>query len=206
MSSNAVASGGDPLKEHANAIRTACDLGVERLFYTSQISSSMTSHFPPGKDHAATETMLAESGLPWTAMRHGFYAASAIAMNARGFASGMIAAPQDGKVAWTTHDDLAAADAALLAGSEVIDGPTPPMTGSEALDLADLARMFGEITGKPVARTTISDEEMLANVRKAGLPEGLSRSCRDTTRRRGRVNSRQLIRPWPELSAAPRKQ
>ncbi len=172
VSSNAGASGGAPLKEHANAIRMARELGVERLFYTSQVSSSPTSLFPPGRDHAATEAMLAESGLRWTAMRHGFYAASALGMNVRGFEAGVIAAPEDGKVAWTTHDDLAAADAALLAGGDVIDGPTPPMTGSEALDLADLARLFGEITGKPVSRTIISDQEILEGIRKAGLPDG----------------------------------
>ena len=139
VSSNASANGGDPLAHHATAIAVAQDLGVERVFYTSQIASSSTSQFPPARTHASTEQMLAKSGLAWTALRHGFYADSALAMNARGFASGRLAAPTDGKVSWTTHDDLAAADAMLLAGNELFDGPTPALTGSEALDLADLA-------------------------------------------------------------------
>jgi uncharacterized protein YbjT (DUF2867 family) len=172
VSSNAAATGGDPLKQHATAIGAALDVGVERILYTSQVSSSKTSHFPPGRDHAETEQMLADSGLAWTALRHGFYAASALKMNARGFHAGVIAAPEDGKVAWTTHDDLAAADAMFLAGKVVIDGPTPPLTGGEALDLADLARLAGDILGKSVQRVLISENQMEVNARSAGVPEG----------------------------------
>ena len=172
VSSNAAASGGDPLAEHAAAIQVALEIDVKRVLYTSQISSSVTSLFPPGRDHAATEKMLKESGLAWTALRHGFYAASALMMNARGFVSGSLEGPEDGKVAWTTHDDLAAADAALLAGIEVIDGPTPPLTGGEALDVADLAKLAGDILGKPISRTISSETDMEASARARGVPEG----------------------------------
>ncbi|NGP18517.1 NAD(P)H-binding protein [Devosia aurantiaca] len=168
VSSNAAASGGDPLAQHARAIAVAKELGVERIFYTSQIASSASSHFPPAHTHAATEEMLAQSGLPWTALRHGFYADSALAMNARGFATGVLAAPVDGKVSWTTHDDLAAADARLLAGTELFDGPTPPLTGAEALDVADLAQIAQTILGKPLERQELDDDEMLKSAEASG--------------------------------------
>ena len=116
--------------------------------------------------------MLADSKLRWTALRHGFYAASALAMNARAFETGELSAPEDGKVAWTTHDDLAAADAALLAGDVVIDGPTPPLTGSQALDLAELATLAGEILERPIGRVLASEEETEAKLRSVGLPPG----------------------------------
>jgi uncharacterized protein YbjT (DUF2867 family) len=172
ISSNAAATGGDPLEQHATAIGVAREIGVERIFYTSQVSSSATSHFPPGRDHAATEAMLAESGIAWTAMRHGFYAASALMMNKRGFDAGQLEGPEDGRVAWATHDDLAAADAALLAGGEVFDGPTAPLTGSESLDLADLAQIAGELLGKPIFRTMVSEDNVKAKAQAAGIPDG----------------------------------
>lgn len=172
VSSNAAATGGDPLAEHATAIKIAREVGVDRIFYTSQISSSATSQFPPGRDHAATEKMLEESGLAWTAMRHGFYADSALMMNARGFAAGSLEGPEDGKVAWTTHDDLAAADAALLSGTEVMDGATPPLTGGETLDLTDLAKLAETILRKPISRTIVSDTSMVTQAREVGVPEG----------------------------------
>lgn len=170
VSSNASASGGDPLAHHATAIAVAQDLGVEHVFYTSQIASSSTSQFPPARTHAATELMLAQSGLAWTAMRHGFYADSALAMNARGFASGRLAAPADGKVSWTTHNDLAAADAMLLAGTELYEGPTPPLTGAEALDLADLAALSQAILGRAVERRVLEDETMVQTAEASGAP------------------------------------
>jgi len=170
VSSNAGAIGGDPLAQHATAIAVAQELGVERIFYTSQVASSASSHFPPALTHAATEQMLARSGLAWTALRHGFYADSALAMNARGFASGILAAPADGKVSWTTHDDLAAADAMLLAGTELYDGPTPPLTGTEALDLTDLAALAQAILGKAVERRVLKDDTMVQTAEASGVP------------------------------------
>lgn len=173
VSSNAGASGGDPLKQHETAITVAKELCVERLFYTSQVSANAQSHFSPGRDHAATEAMLAASGLAWTSLRHGFYADSAMGMHAHGFASGTLAGPEGGKVAWVTHEDLAEADALLLAGRETFDGATPPLTGSEALDLADLARMASEVTGRTITRQIISEDTMSRNLRAAGLPESV---------------------------------
>lgn len=170
VSSNARTSGGDPLKQHETAISVAKELGAERVFYTSQASSSATSQFPPARDHAATEAMLAASGLAWTALRHGFYADSALGMNAHGFASGKLVGPEDGKVAWATHEDLAEVDARLLAGQEIFEGATPPLTGSEALDLADLAQMASTLTERTITRQQISEDTMLQNLENAGLP------------------------------------
>lgn len=83
VSSNAAAKGGDPLKQHWTAIDVAWEPDVGRVLYTSQISCTPDSLFPPGHDHAAKEKMPKESGLPWTSMRHGFHAHSALTMNAR---------------------------------------------------------------------------------------------------------------------------
>jgi uncharacterized protein YbjT (DUF2867 family) len=170
ISSNARTNGGDPLKQHETAITVAKELGAERVFYTSQASSSAQSQFPPARDHAATEAMLAASGLAWTALRHGFYADSALGMNAHGFASGNLVGPEDGKVAWTTHEDLAEVDARLLVEQEVFEGATPPLTGSEALDLSDLAQMASTVTKRTITRAQISEDTLLKNLESAGLP------------------------------------
>jgi NAD(P)H dehydrogenase (quinone) len=169
VSSNARTSGVDPLKQHQTAITVAKELGAERIFYTSQASSSAQSQFPPARDHAATEAMLAASGLAWTALRHGFYAESAVGMNAHGFASGKLVGPEDGKVAWATHEDLAEADARLMAGQEVFEGATPPLTGSEALDLADLAQMASTLTNRIVTREQISENTLLQHLENSGM-------------------------------------
>ncbi|AGY57563.1 NAD(P)H-binding protein [Gloeobacter kilaueensis] len=159
-SSNARVYGGDPLVQHRNAIEAARAAGAERIVYTSHMAASDRSAFPPMLEHAATEAMLAESGLAWTALRNGFYAQSALQFMGDWRNTGVIAAPEDGPVCWTTHSDLAGAVAVVLSEPGRFDGPTPPLTGSEALDLAALAQIASEILGRPVERLVIPDDHL----------------------------------------------
>ena len=170
VSSNARANGGDTLAQHRAAIEAARAVGVDRVVYTSQMAASATSLFPPMLDHAATEAMLRDSGLPWTALRHGFYASSGLMLTGEGAAKGVIEAPAAGAVAWTTHDDLAEADAIFLTQGARHDGPTPPLTASQALDLEALAAIASELRGRPVERRVLTDDEMRARMAARGAP------------------------------------
>lgn len=93
--------------QHRVAIEAARAEGVGHILYTSQMGSDPHSKFPPMHTHAATEDILRGSGMPFTALRNGFYVASALHMFGQGMRDGTIAAPEDGPVAWTTHADLA---------------------------------------------------------------------------------------------------
>ena len=164
VSSNARATGGNPLAQHRTAIAAARAAGAARIVYTSHMGVSATSAFPPMHDHSATEEMLRQSGLAWTALRHGFYASSGFDLMRDALGSGVIAAPADGKVSWTAHADLAEAAAIVLADDGRFDGPTPPLTGSEALDLGDLARLASELLGRAVRREVIGDDDLRAKI------------------------------------------
>jgi NAD(P)H dehydrogenase (quinone) len=170
VSSNARAYGGDTIAQHRTAIEAARRAGARRLVYTSHMAASASSQFSPMLDHAATEAMLAESGLAWTSLRHGFYATSGIALLGDAKNTGLVEAPADGKVSWTAHADLAEADAGVLVNEGCFDGPTPPLTGSEALDLADLADVASNVWGRPVRRALIGEDELRARMAKRGLP------------------------------------
>ena len=85
--------------------------------------------------------------------------------------TGVLAAPADGKVSWTAHADLAEAAAIILAGEAPCDGPTPPLTGSQSLDLADLAGIASDLLGRPVLRQVITDEELGVRLTARGAPE-----------------------------------
>ena len=171
VSSNAAAYGGDPLAQHRNAIDAARAAGARRIVYTSQLAASPTSLFPPAVDHAVTEEMLRTSGLRWTALRHGFHAASAMMSLGGGIQDGVVAMPADGPIAWTAHDDLAEADAAVLADEGRFEGPTPPLTASDAHDLAGLAAVLADVLGRPVDRRVITDEELAERLAARGVPQ-----------------------------------
>ena len=172
VSSNARATGGDPLEQHRSAIAAAAAAGARRVVYTSHMAASATSKFPPMSDHAATEDMLRASGLGWIALRNGFYAASGLALMGDALQTGVVQAPQDGKVSWTAHADLAAAAAIILADQGRANGPTPPLTGSQALDLADMAEIASQLLGRPVSRTFMSDDDLRAAMAARGARDG----------------------------------
>src|SRR5689334_8726843 len=64
----------DAVALHRTAIDAAVSAGVGRILYTSHQGAALDTPFGPGRDHAATEQLLADSGLAWTSLRNGFYA------------------------------------------------------------------------------------------------------------------------------------
>lgn len=173
VSSNARASGGDALAQHRAAVAAAKAAGARRIVYTSHMAASRHSAFPPMHDHAATEAMLAESGIAWTSLRNGFYASTVPMLVGDAATSGTLAAPADGKVSWTAHADLAAAAARILANEGRVEGPTPPLTAGAALDLADVAAILSERTGRRTERRILTDDEHEARLAERGLPRSV---------------------------------
>ena len=165
-------SSGEKAKEHhRNAIRAAKQIGVERILYTSHMGASADSAFAPMRDHAATEQELKSSGVDFVSLRNGFYASSGLMLMGKFLQTGKVVAPHDGPVSWVAHDDLADAAVLALTDTSKMDGITAPLTGSETFDLAGLARMASELTGREIARVTVSDEEHRNTMLSHNAPE-----------------------------------
>ena len=162
--------GDEALRHHENVIKAAKAAGVERIVYTSHMGANPQSHFASMLDHAVTEQLLMDAGIAFTSLRNGFYAASALMFMRGALESGQIFAASDGPVSWTTHADLAEVAALTLTGDFAMTGVTPPLTGSEALDLTDLAAIASELAGRAITRVTVSDEEYLATMVSYGMP------------------------------------
>lgn len=169
VSSNS--SGESALRQHRTAIDAAAAAGVERIVYTSQMGSDPASPFAPMIDHAHTEDALRASGVPFTSLRNGFYAASGVMLFGPAAATGELAAPADGPVAWTAHADLAEVAAAALAGDGGLDGVTPVLTGTEAIDLAGMAAVASGLTGREIRRVVVSDDVWRDGLVGRGVPE-----------------------------------
>ncbi|WP_055619941.1 SDR family oxidoreductase [Streptomyces sp. JHA19] len=167
-------AGEDCVAGHRTAIDAAVKADVGRILYTSQMGATHDSRFQPCRDHAATEDLLRATGLPWTALRNGFYASSALQFLEAAPRTGDIALPADGPVAWTGHDDLAEATAAILTGEARFDGPTPPLTGAAALDLDTIAEIASRVTGRPFTRTVVPDDAYREQILAHGAPSHLA--------------------------------
>ena len=166
---SASATGEAALRRHRTAIEAARKADVGRIVYTSHMGANPASPFAPMPDHSATETMLAESGLACTALRNGFYASSGVMLLGQALRTGEVTAPEDGPVSWTAHADLAEA-AAIVLTEQRVDGPTAALTGATALDLAGIAAVASEVTGRPIRRTVVSDAQYRADLVAHGVP------------------------------------
>jgi NAD(P)H dehydrogenase (quinone) len=152
------------------AIDAARAAGVRRVVYTSHQAASRDSLFAAQPTHAATQEHLAATGLPFTALRNGFYATTLGYFTRGAIETGRFTTPADGPVSWTAHADLAEVAAIALAEEGVLDGVTAPLTAPVALDLDDVARELSELSGRRVEHVVVDDEEWAAGAVAQGMP------------------------------------
>ncbi|QHC58861.1 NAD(P)H-binding protein [Rathayibacter sp. VKM Ac-2760] len=164
----------DAVALHRSAVEAAVEAGVGRILYTSHQGASPDTPFGPGRDHAATERMLAESGVAWTSLRNGFYAHSLAWFLGDWRSTGVISVPADGPVSWTAREDAAEAAARILLTDGAVDGPVT-LTAAEAPTFAEVAALAAEIGGRPVELRVLGEEEWLAEQIAGGRPEQQAR-------------------------------
>ncbi len=148
------------------ALDAAHAAGAHRILYTSHQAAAADSLFDPQRVHAAAEAHLAGLGVPFVALRNGFYASTLERFAGEARASGRLVAPEDGPFSWTAHEDLAEVAALAMTSSELA-GVTPPLTAPDTLDLGDVARLLG------VERVVLPDDEWTAAAIERGLPADL---------------------------------
>jgi NAD(P)H dehydrogenase (quinone) len=166
--------GADGVSLHRTAIGAAVAAGARRILYTSHQNVRGDSPFAPAREHAATEAILADSGVAWTSLRNGFYAHSLDWLLGPWQETGVIAAPADGPVSWTERADAAEAAAIILTGERSFDGPVT-LTARTAVTFGDIAAILAELTGRDIKRVVLDDEQWIAGQAAAGTSESLAR-------------------------------
>lgn len=164
----------DAVSLHRTAIEAAVAAGVGRILYTSHQGAAVDTPFAPGRDHAATEQLLAESGVPWTSLRNGFYAHSLNWLMGPWRETDVITVPADGPVSWTAREDAAEAAAAVLASNGAYDGPTT-LTANAAPTFEEIATIASELTGRTIGYRLMDQEEWIAAQVAAGQQEFVAR-------------------------------
>ena len=164
----------DQVPLHRAGVEAAVAAGASRILYTSHQHAAPSSPFFPAEVHAATEGLLADSGVAWTSLRNGFYAHSLDWMLGPWRQAGVIATPADGPVSWTDRADEAEAAAVILAGPREFDGPVT-LTAGAAPAFDEIARIASELTGRDIPRVVLDDEEWVAAQVAQGHPEPMAR-------------------------------
>ncbi|PPF78311.1 NAD(P)-dependent oxidoreductase [Subtercola sp. Z020] len=164
----------DAVGLHRTAIDAAVAAGVGRILYTAHQNVTPDSTFTPSRDHAATERLLADSGVAWTSLRNGFYAHSLGLFLGAWRQTGVISVPADGPVSWTAREDEAEAAAIILASNGAHNGPVT-LTASAAPTFADIAGMASDVAGRTVTLEVLPVDEWVAAQVAGGTEEFMAR-------------------------------
>ena len=140
------------------------------MFYTSVTEPTVDNPAGVVPDHRATEEALAASGLRWTSLRNNLYSEFQLPTLQQASASGQLVTNAGaGLTAYVTRTDCAAAAAAAL----LLPDPAQiyDITGPAGVSTQDLAALAGTLGGNPVEVVDVTDEEFVAGLVSAGLPE-----------------------------------
>lgn len=166
---------GRRVAQHGNAIDAALAAGVELVAYTSIPNPSDHNPALVVADHRGTEERLRASGLQWTFLRNALYSEYRIPEAQAAIASGTFHHNQgDGRSAYVSREDCAAAAVAVLTRGHEHAGQAYDITGPELLGGEDLARLYSAAGGADVSTTSLDDPTFSSGLEAAGLPPGVS--------------------------------
>lgn len=159
--------------QHENVVNAAKQAGVKHTVYMPIIHNAESGiKLPQVTDEDIfVEEKLKASGLTYTLVRH-----PPFLENIQGYVAGnpmekgVIAPAGTGKAGYACREELAEAHAVVLteAGHE---NKSYSLYGDPAVSFSDIARILSDISGRPVPFKTVSDQEYIANLVSAGLPE-----------------------------------
>jgi len=176
ISSNEV---GWRVPQHKAVIEAAKHAGVKLLAYTSLLHADRSTLALAG-EHLATEQLLADSGLPYTLLRNGWYTENYLAAIPVALKYGVLAGcAKEGRIASASRADYAAAAAAVLTKADQA-GLVYELAGDEAYSLAELAAEISLQSGTTVVYQDMPEADYYAMLQQAGLPDGLAHILADS--------------------------
>lgn len=153
------------------AVEAAKQAGVKHIVYTSMVNPEPPSDITFAPEHYGTEQAIVASGIPYTILRNMWYAENLLGSLPPALASGKLyTAAGAGRQAYVSREDCArAAAGALLSAhdqSRVLN-----VTGDAALTMREIAAAATAVTGKPIEVVDVTEEQLAAGARAAGVPD-----------------------------------
>jgi len=154
--------------DQATFVDAAAAAGVRHVVYTSFAAAAPDATFTLARDHHATETHLAASGVRWTALRDTLYLDFLEDLVG---ADGVIRGPAgDGRCAVVARADVARVAATVLQQPDEHVDRTYDLTGPQSLSLADVARILSDVRGRHVTFHDETIDEAYASRAVYGAP------------------------------------
>ena len=191
-------SSSDPamLEVQSNFIEAARKAGVRHVVKLSGIMPEVDSPFRFARMHGEAEQRLERSGIAFTHLRAGEFMHAYFRQVPAIVARGTFFLPmEDARIASIDVRDIAevAAKALTEPGHE---GKIYPLTGPEALSMAEVAEKLSTATGKPIRYANIAPEEARNAQLAAGVPPYTADALAElfAERRKGKES-----KVWPDI-------
>jgi len=165
-------SSSDPamLDVQSNFIEAARKAGVEHVVKLSGIIAELDSPFRFARMHGEIERRLEASGMAFTHLRAGEFMPAYFRQVPSIVARGALFLPmEDAKIAMIDVGDIAEVAATVLTGSGHA-GKIYPLTGPEALSMAEVAEKLSAATGKQIQYVNVAPEDAKRAQLAAGMP------------------------------------
>jgi len=164
---------GQRIEQHRAIIDAAKAAGVKFIAYTSLLHAN-TSPLGLAAEHIATEAMLASSGIPFALLRNGWYTENYTASIAPALQHGaFIGSAGEGRISSASREDYAAAAAQVIT-QDGQAGKIYELAGDSSYSLSEFAAEISKQSGKTVDYVNLSPSEFSAQLKSAGLPDGLA--------------------------------
>lgn len=158
-------------QQHNNVIRAAKEAGVGQIFYTSIVQADQKLS-PLSLDHAETEKLIKNSGIPYSIFRHTFYTEFLPLFLGDALDTGQWHFPSNGeKINLAYRSEMAEALAKGLSDPQKHRNEIYEITSAEAYTLDELADMLSEASGNEITYTDISVSDFEQTLEEIGLPE-----------------------------------
>jgi uncharacterized protein YbjT (DUF2867 family) len=183
-------SSSDPimLEVQSGFIDAARAAGVKHVVKLSGIMPDLTSPFRFARMHGEIERRLEASGMVFTHLRAGEFMPAYFRQVPSIVARGAMFLPmEDARIASIDVGDIAEI-AALALTCSGHDGKTYPLTGPEALTMAEVAEKLSAATGKTIRYVNVAPEDARKAQLAAGMPPYLADALAElfAERRRGK--------------------
>ena len=193
-------SSSDPmmLEAQSNFIDAARNAGVQHVVKLSGIMPEVDSPFRFARMHGEIERRLEDSGMAFTHLRAGEFMPAYFRQVRSIVAKGAMFLPmEDAKIASIDVGDVAEVAAAVLTGSGH-EGKIYPLTGPEALSMAEVAEKLSAATGTTIQYVNVTpDEAKNANL-AAGMPPYLADALVELFAERRKGKEAQI---WPTIES-----
>ena len=155
----------------SNFIDAAKTAGVKHVVKLSGIMPEVDSPFRFARMHGEIEKKLERSGIAYTHLRAGEFMHSYFRQVPNIVAKGAFFLPmEEAKIASIDVGDIAE-EAAFALTTEGHEGKIYPLTGPEALSMAEVAEKLSTATGTPIRYVNVAPEQARQAQIDAGVPE-----------------------------------